>query len=115
MAVGNRDLLVRMAEWLTEGVTDYETVLIDTPPSLGPMTRAALAWSTEVIMPIQCEYFAMEGLRRMIEVIRNIKQNQKGALSFAGILLTMYDPELELTLEVDKDVRGVFENSFTRP
>ncbi|MGI5831467.1 MAG: ParA family protein [Thermoguttaceae bacterium] len=108
MAVGNRDLLVRMAEWLTEGVTDYETVLIDTPPSLGPMTRAALAWSTEVIMPIQCEYFAMEGLRRMIEVIRNIKQNQKGALSFAGILLTMYDPELELTLEVDKDVRGVF-------
>ncbi len=54
----------------------YDFVLIDCPPSLGPLTRTALATSTEVLMPIQCEYFAMEGLTQMIEVIRQV-MNQR--------------------------------------
>ena len=54
----------------------YDFVLIDCPPSLGPLTRTALATSTEVLMPIQCEYFAMEGLTQMIDVIRQV-MNQR--------------------------------------
>ena len=60
----------QLRENLTRGGSSYDFVLIDCPPSLGPLTRTALASSSEVLMPIQCEYFAMEGLTQMIEVIR---------------------------------------------
>ncbi len=59
-------------------------------------------------MPIQCEYFAMEGLTQMIEVIRSVMQKRPGQLSFGGIVLTMYDERLELTGEVDIEVREFF-------
>ena len=59
-------------------------------------------------MPIQCEYFAMEGLTQMIHVIRKVMQEQPSRLEFGGILLTMYDPALELTHEVDAEVRDFF-------
>lgn len=93
---------------LTAGVQRYDFVLIDCPPSLGPLTQTALAASSEVLMPIQCEYFAMEGLTQMIHVIRRVMQEGPGALEFAGILLTMYDESLELTQEVDQEVREFF-------
>lgn len=86
----------------------YEAVFIDCPPSLGQLTQAALEASTEVLMPIQCEYYAMEGLTRMIHVIRECMQRQAGRLTFGGILLTMYEPHLELTHEVDREVRDFF-------
>ena len=59
-------------------------------------------------MPIQCEYFAMEGLTQMIHVIRDVMQTRPGRLEFGGILLTMYDDTLELTHEIDADVREFF-------
>jgi chromosome partitioning protein len=93
---------------LTSGMADFEFVLIDCPPSLGRLTQTALAAATEVLMPIQCEYFAMEGLTQMIHVIRNVMQQQQGRLEFGGILLTMYDAALELTREVDAEVRDFF-------
>jgi len=83
-------------------------VLIDCPPSLGALTQTALASATEVLMPIQCEYFAMEGLAQMIDVIRQVMDRQPSRLQFGGILLTMYDPSLELTHEVDAEVRDFF-------
>lgn len=86
----------------------YRFVLIDCPPTLGTLTEAALASSTEVLIPIQCEYFAMEGLSQLIQVIRRVMQGNDGKLTFGGILLTMYDPYLELTGEVDKEVREFF-------
>ena len=86
----------------------YDFVLIDCPPSLGQLTRTALAGATEVLMPIQCEYFAMEGLTQMIEVIRDVMQRNPRRLRFGGILLTMYDHTLELTHEVDAVVRDFF-------
>ena len=92
--------------WTETETLDY--VLFDCPPSLGPLTQAALCASTEVLMPIQCEYFAMEGLTQMIEVIRNVMQRQETRLEFGGILLTMYDASLELTAEVDREVREFF-------
>jgi chromosome partitioning protein len=99
-------------EWLKQHL-DVETgafdvVIIDSPPSLGELTQAALASSTEVIMPIQCEYYAMEGLTQMIHVIRAIMQKDTGRLTFGGILLTMFDPKFELTHEVDREVRDFF-------
>ncbi|MDW8077807.1 MAG: ParA family protein [Thermoguttaceae bacterium] len=90
------------------GVAGYDFVLIDCPPSLGQLTRTALASADEVLMPIQCEYFAMEGLAQMIEVIRQVMHTEAPKLQFAGILLTMYDHTLELTLEVEREVRDFF-------
>ena len=86
----------------------YDFVLIDCPPSLGSLTRTALASSTEVLMPIQCEYFAMEGLTQMIDVIREVMQHENTRLAFGGILLTMFDHTLELTHEVEREVRDFF-------
>jgi chromosome partitioning protein len=86
----------------------YDYVLIDCPPSLGTLTQTALSASTEVLMPIQCEYFAMEGLTQMIQVIKAVMRRFPGRLEFGGILLTMYDPALELTHEVAAEVRDFF-------
>ena len=92
----------RLREQLAAGFRAYDFVLIDCPPSLGPLTRTALGSSTEVFMPIQCEYFAMEGLTQMIEVIRDVMQQKASELKFGGIVLTMYDHTLELTAEVEE-------------
>lgn len=97
-----------LANHLATGVAAFDDVLIDCPPSLGQLTQTALAASNEVIMPVQCEYFAMEGLTQMIQVIRQVMGKKEGKLEFGGILMTMYDPTLELTLEVDAEVREFF-------
>lgn len=93
---------------LISGMNQYDYVLIDCPPSLGRLTETALACSSEVLMPIQCEFFAMEGLTQMIHVIRRVMKEGDGRLQFGGIVLTMYDPELELTREVEQEVREFF-------
>jgi chromosome partitioning protein len=97
-----------LAQHLASGLNAYDFVLIDCPPSLGQLTQTALASATEVVMPIQCEYFAMEGLAQMIEVIRGVMNRAPGRLEFGGIVLTMYDQTLELTQEVDEQVREFF-------
>lgn len=93
---------------LATGMNGFDVVIIDCPPSIGPLTQAALAASTEVLMPIQCEYFAMEGLTQMIQVIRQVMERGGGRLEFGGILLTMVDEALELTREVEDEVRDFF-------
>jgi chromosome partitioning protein len=98
----------RLRLHLETGIHSYDYALIDCPPSLGTLTEAALTASTEVLMPIQCEYFAMEGLTQMIHVIRRVMRSRDGRLTFGGIVLTMYDPALELTAEVDREVREFF-------
>ncbi|MEE2825158.1 MAG: ParA family protein [Planctomycetota bacterium] len=90
------------------GAAEYDFVITDCPPSLGPLTQTALACADEVLMPIQCEYYAMEGLSQMIEVIRDVICHRNNRLEFGGILLTMYDAGLELTREVDQQVREFF-------
>jgi len=98
----------RIERHLSAGLSGYDFVLIDSPPSLGRLTRTALASSTEVLMPIQCEYFAMEGLARMIEIVHQVMHSHAHRLQFGGIVLTMYDHTLELTREVDQEVREFF-------
>ncbi len=97
-----------LRQHLDAGMGSFDFVLIDCPPSLGQLTQAALTASTEVLMPIQCEFYAMEGLTQMIHVIRSVMKQGNGRLAFGGILLTMYDPNLELTHEVDTEVREFF-------
>ena len=98
----------RLREHLARGFSAYEYVLIDRPPSLGPLTRTALASSNEVLMPIQCEFFAMEGLTLMISTIGQILQQAGHTLRFGGIVLTMYDHTLEYAGKVDQEIRDFF-------
>jgi chromosome partitioning protein len=97
-----------LRQHLATSVQRFDYVLIDCPPSLGRLTETALSASNEVLMPIQCEYFAMEGLTQMIHVIRKVMQQRQNGLEFGGILLTMYDRWLELTHEVEAEVREFF-------
>ena len=97
-----------LAGHLARGLSAWDYCLIDCPPSVGELTRTALAGSSEVLMPIQCEYFALEGLTQMIEVIRDVMQEKPGRLSFSGIVLTMHDADLDLTAEVADEVRDFF-------
>ncbi len=98
----------QVVEHLSKGTGLYDYVLVDCPPSLGQLTRTALWASSEVFMPIQCEYFAMEGLTEMIKVVRDVMNERSGKLQFGGIVLTMYDHNLELTSEVENQVREFF-------
>ncbi|MDR2762354.1 MAG: ParA family protein [Planctomycetaceae bacterium] len=98
----------RIHQQLLDEMNAYDYVLIDSPPSLGRLTQIALIASNEVFMPIQCEFFAMEGLVRMIDVIKKIMEQKPDKLKFGGIVLTMYDVSLELTREVDREVRNFF-------
>jgi len=108
LASDNRTNSARLDNHLAGGIRAYDFVLIDCPPSLGHLTRTALSASTEILMPIQCEYFAMEGLTQMIHVIREVMAQPGSRLEFGGIVLTMYDETVELTHEVDAEVRDFF-------
>lgn len=108
LARGDESHSAQLREHLIRGSVAYDFVLIDCPPSLGGLTQTALASSSEVLMPIQCEYFAMEGLTQMIEVIRQVMQRGSTTLQFGGIVLTMFDHRLELTHEVEAEVRDFF-------
>ncbi len=98
----------KIARQLIRETREYDYVFIDCPPSVGPLTQAALAWSDEVFTPIQCEFFAMEGLVQMIEIIGKAMKRPERALEYGGVILTMCDPALELTYEVENEVREFF-------
>ena len=85
-----------------------EFVIIDCPPTLGLLTRNALVAAEGVIVPIQCEYYAMEGLSRILGELDEVKRGHNPNLRLSGILLTMYDPSLELSMEVRDEVRTNF-------
>jgi len=99
------DEVIRIHEQLQQTIGQYDFVLFDCPPSLGRLTQLALFSSTEVFIPIQCEFFAMEGLTQMIEVIQKVMEQKPEQLEFGGILLTMYNASLELTHEIEREVR----------
>ncbi len=86
----------------------YDYVLIDCPPSLNMLTVNALVASTGVIIPVQCEFFALEGLTALINTIEQIKQTANPTLKIRGILRTMYDGRNALTLEVSEQLLTVF-------
>jgi len=83
----------------------YDYIIIDCPPSLGLLTVNALTVATEVIIPLQCEFYALEGLANLLRTIDLVQKNLNPGLTIAGILLTMYDKRNRLTEEVENDVR----------
>ena len=83
---------------------DYDYIFIDCPPSLGMLTINALAASDGVVIPMQCEYYALEGLSQLSATIGHIKKRYNPRLSMTGILLTMYNPRLSLTQQVKAEL-----------
>jgi chromosome partitioning protein len=89
---------------------DYDFVIIDCSPSLGLVTVNALAASASVIVPVQCEYFALEGLGKLLNTIKIVQQKLNTELTIEGILLTMYDTRLRLSNQVVEEVRMHFQD-----
>ncbi len=89
---------------------DYDFVVIDCSPSLGLVTVNALAASASVIVPVQCEYFALEGLGKLLNTIKIVQQKLNTELTIEGILLTMYDTRLRLSNQVVEEVRMHFQD-----
>ena len=92
---------------------NYDYVLIDCPPSLGILCINALTVSTSVIIPVQCEYFALEGVAQILSVVSQVKQSYNSNLEIEGFLLTMFEQRSKLGVEVVNQVRDLFrENTF---
>ena len=87
---------------------DYDFIIIDCPPSLGLITMNALTASNSVIIPIQCEYYALEGLGKLLNTIKGIQEVHNDKLEIEGILLTMFDSRLRLSNQVKDDVKKHF-------
>ena len=99
---------MRLRNALEPVLPDYDFVLIDCPPSLGLLTVNALAAAREVLVPIQCEYYALEGLGQLVRNIELVKAHLNPQLDISTILLTMYDARTRLSAGVAEEVRGHF-------
>jgi chromosome partitioning protein len=95
----------RLAAALAPIVEAYDDILIDCPPSLGLLTVNALAAADAVLIPLQCEYFALEGLSQLISTINLVRDNLNPRLAIAGVVLTMFDARTNLSAEVRDEAR----------
>ena len=86
----------------------YDYILIDCPPSLGIITLNALTACDTLLVPIQCEYYALEGLSQLMSTVRNVKRLYNPQIDLEGVLITMYDGRLNLTLQVVEEVKKYF-------
>jgi len=98
----------KMKEALTGVANDYDFVIIDCSPSLGLITINALTAADSVLIPVQCEYFALEGLGKLLNTIKIIQSRLNTNLEIEGILLTMYDVRLRLSNQVVEEVNTHF-------
>ena len=100
-------------EYRLKGVLDkyrdsYDYIFIDCPPSLGMLTLNSLACADTVIVPMQCEYYALEGLSQLVNSIKNVKRKINPAIDIEGIVLTMYDGRTNLTIQVAEEIKKYF-------
>jgi len=106
--VDMEDRQVRIKNALAPLKADYDFIIIDCPPSLGLLTVNVLCASDTVIVPIQCEYYALEGLSQLMNTIRQVKRLYNPLIELEGVLLTMYDGRLNLTQQVVGEVKRFF-------
>jgi chromosome partitioning protein len=102
----DRELSMRRA--LERVAGDYEFILIDCPPSLGLITLNMLAAADAVLIPLQCEYYALEGLSQLLNTVNLVQRGVNPSLAIDGVLLTMYDARLNLSRQVAADAREYF-------
>ena len=100
----NREFILKNK--LASVVDQYDYIFIDCPPSLSILTINALVFATSVLIPLQCEFFALEGLTHLLKTVNLIKKKLNPELEIEGVLLTMYDRRYNLTAQVEEDVRG---------
>lgn len=105
-ALENREAVLKNALAPIRG--DYDFLLIDCPPSLGLITTNALTAADTILIPIQCEYYALEGLSQLMNTVRRVKRQYNELLDIEGVLLTMYDGRLNLTQQVVEEVKKYF-------
>lgn len=99
-----------LAKALAPMVDKYDYIIIDCPPSLGLLTINALTAANAVMIPIQCEYYALEGLSQLLRTIKLVQNNLNPGLDIDGVLLTMYDSRLNLSRQVAEEARKFFDN-----
>lgn len=105
-AIENRESLLKNA--LAEIDGNYDFIFFDCPPSLGLITLNALTASDSFLVPIQCEYYALEGLSQLMATVRTVKRMYNPYIELEGVLLTMYDGRLNLTQQVVNEVKSFF-------
>jgi chromosome partitioning protein len=98
----------RLRDALAPVRDDYAFTLLDCPPSLGPLTVNALVGADKVIVPVQAEYFALEGLAGLLDTLSLVQRELNPRLTVAGMLLTMHDGRTKLAQDVEREVRGHF-------
>ena len=106
--VGLEGWQARLAEALAPVASGYDWVLLDCPPSLGHLTVLALVAAGGVLVPLQCEYFALEGVSELVSTIARVGASLNPGLEISGILLTMYDDRMNLTKDVERELRSHF-------
>lgn len=106
--------LSKFREALGRVASEFEYVLMDCPPSLGGLPTIALSVSDKVLIPVQCEYYAMEGLSQILPIVNKIQGSTNPRLEIGGLLLTMFSSELDLSQDVLREVSGYFPDAVFR-
>jgi len=110
--VPGREYILKKA--LAQVGDDYDFILLDSPPSLGLITVNALTAAHEVIIPLQCEYYALEGITQLLEIIERVRQHLNPELSIGRVVLTMYDGRTNLANQVMQEVRSYFGEAVSK-
>lgn len=108
--VNEKDREYMMKNALSDIINDYDYIIIDCAPSLGLLTLNALTASHSIVIPIQCEYFALEGLGKLLNTVKIVQRRLNQELTIEGLLLTMYDTRLRLSNQVVEEVKTHFQD-----
>jgi chromosome partitioning protein len=112
VSIISRETRMKMA--ISEIRNDFDFILIDCPPSLGLLTVNSLTAADTILVPIQCEYYALEGLSQLMDTVRLVQKHLNPVLDVEGVVLTMFDARTNLSIQVVDEVKKNFRNKFYR-